>query len=111
MEHWIKFFLNGCIETAKSGRSTLEKIIKLRQEDEAKLFKLGKRSKTAHNLLKLLYSYPFSSIPFISRELKISHQSASKIIAEFQKSGILRETTGYSRNRIFVYDEYMKLFR
>jgi len=33
------------------------------------------------------------------------------LIADFMKLEILEEVTGYKRNRIFVFEEYVKLFR
>lgn len=32
------------------------------------------------------------------------------VISEFQKVNILKETTGYARNQLFVFQEYVDIF-
>ena len=40
----------------------------------------------------------------------MTHQTASALIFDFQKLGILKETTGYQRNKEFVFLEYLSQF-
>lgn len=110
LEHWIKFFLVGVAETAKNGKSTFEKIIDLRHRSEQKIMTLGKRAKIGQELLKFLYSQPIVNVGQIAEKLKITHQSASTLIKQFEKTKILRESTGFKRNRSFVFFEYLNLF-
>jgi Fic family protein len=110
LEHWIKFFLVGVAETAKNGTKTFEKIIALRLKSEQKIMSLGKRAKVGQKLLKCLYSQPILSINQIADILKISHPSASTLAKEFEKIKIFKENTGFKRNRLFVFLEYLNLF-
>lgn len=110
IEHWIKFFLVGIIETAKNGKLTFEKIITLRQKSEQKIMSLGKRTPIAQELLKYLYSHPILNTRSIAEKLKITHQSASILAKKFEEIGIFKEITGFKRNRLFVFSEYLRLF-
>ncbi len=110
LEHWLKFFLTGVTETAKSSKNTFEKIISLRQKNEHKILGLGKRAKLGLELLKLLYSKPVVNVKTVSDKLDIKHPTASILIGEFQKLGILREITGYKRNRLFQFGDYLEIF-
>jgi len=110
IEHWIKFFLVGVTETAKNGKLTFEKIIALRYQSEQKIMSLGKRVKIGQELLKCLYSQPILNIKQIVKRLQITHPSANALVKQFEKIGILREITGFKRNRLFVFSEYLKLF-
>jgi len=110
MEHWIKFFLVGVAETAKNGRLTFEKIIVLRQKSEQKIMSLGKRAKIGQELLKHLYSQPILNANQIAKKLQITQPSASTLVKQFEKIGIFKEITGFKRNRLFVFSEYLKLF-
>jgi len=110
LEHWIKFFLVGVAETAKNGRLTFEKIIALRHESEQKIMSLGKRAKIGQELLKRLYSQPILNTKQVAERLQITHPSASTLVKQFEKIGIFKEITGFKRNRLFVFSEYMKLF-
>ncbi len=111
IEQWIKFFLVGIAETAKKGTMTFEKIIALRHRCETEIMTLGRRAKISQLLLKFLYSEPIMSAKAIGQRLNITHPAANKLISDFEKIGILKEITGFKRNRLFVFKEYFELFR
>lgn len=110
LEHWIKFFLVGVAQTAKNGKLTFEKIIALRHKSEQKIMSLGKRAKIGQELLKHLYSQPILNTKQIAGRLQITHPSASTLVKQFEKIGIFKEITGFKRNRLFLFSEYLKLF-
>lgn len=110
IEQWLKFFLVGVAETAKKGKMTFEKIIALRHNCEAEIMTLGRKAKTGQRLLRFLYSEPIMSSKLIGQRLDISHPAANQLIKDFQDIGILKEITGFKRNRLFVFTEYLGLF-
>lgn len=110
LEQWIRFFLVGVAETARKGKMTFEKIITLRHKCETDILTLGKRAKAGQRLLALLYSQPIISSKLICQSLNITHPAANQLIKDFQKIGILQEITGFKRNRLFVFKEYLELF-
>lgn len=111
IDQWIIFFLSGVIEAAKRGKNTFEKIIELRITYEQKIMELGRRSKLAHKLLLQLFSNPAFRINDASKYLDISISGANNLVNEMEKIGIIKEITGFSRNRIFILNEYLELFR
>ncbi len=111
LEHWIKFFLVGVIETSKKGKLTFERIIKLRHVTEQKIMTLGKKAKAGQQLLMALFSSPGISVNRAKAIVKLSsHQAANSLIKDFQRLGILKEVTGYKRNRLFIFKPYLQLF-
>jgi Fic family protein len=110
IEHWLKFFLVGVAETASNSRKTFEKIIELRQRSEQKVLSLGKRAKVAQQLLLQLYSQPIMNAQQIASSIGVTYPSASSLAKSFEEIGILREITGFKRNRLFVFSEYLNLF-
>ena len=110
IEHWLKFFLVGVAETAANGKLTFENIIALRQRSEYKLMALGKRAKIAQELLKHLYSQPIMNAKQMSERLGITYASASTLAKSFEEIGIFKEVTGFKRNRLFLFSEYLDLF-
>lgn len=111
MEQWLKFFLVGIIETAKNAIDTFTKIIALREKlEKDTIVSLGKRLPNAKALLNCLYSKPVVTVSNVMAYLDVTKQTANALIKDFHHLGILKEQTGYKRNRIFVFEEYLKLF-
>src|ERR1035437_278164 len=111
MEQWIKFFLSGVIDTAKNGKETLQAIVTLRKEYNEKILGFGKRIKLANRLLLKLFGDPAVSIVGVAEYLEVAFATAARLVDEFQAVGILKESTGQSKNRIFVLDSYLSLFK
>ncbi|MBT3582217.1 Fic family protein [Candidatus Woesearchaeota archaeon] len=111
LDQWIKFFLSGIIETAKGGKETLESIVHLRKNYENKIMTLGRKAKIAHNFLLFLFSNPVVTINQTSDFLKIGFAAATRLINDFQKLGLLKEITGFSRNRMFAISDYLAIFK
>lgn len=113
IEHWIRFFLTGVLETAKNSRETLEKIIDLRKKYESMIEGgMGiKRQKLWKELLRLLFSQPIVTIRDIENMLSITFPTASAIAKDFQeKLWIFTEKTGRKKDRVYYLTEYLNLF-
>ena len=111
LEQWVKFFLNGVIETALRGKETFRSIIDLRQRYEQKIMTLGRKTKAGNSFLLQLFSEPIISAKKTAENLDIGFPAANRLISDFIQLGILKEITGYSRNRLFALSEYLDLFR
>ena len=111
LEQWIAFFLNGIVETAQHGLKTFKAIIALGQEYDTKILTLGSRAKNAQQLLQRMYATPIVNVRSVEKQLDISFSSANRLLKSLTELGILKEITGYSRNRFFVLEKYLDLFR
>ncbi|WP_026767883.1 Fic family protein [Asinibacterium sp. OR53] len=111
MEQWLKFFLVGIIETSKNAIDTFTKIIALRDKlEKDSIVSLGKRLPNAKALLTYLYSKPVVTVSDVMTNLDVTKQTANTLIKDFHNLGILKEQTGYKRNRVFIFEEYLRLF-
>jgi Fic family protein len=108
--HWIKFFLNGVAETATKGRLVFKQILVIRNETEHKLLRMGKRAESAKQILNLLYRKPIVSAADIEQAIAVSTPTANVLLKDFIKLGILTETTGQARGRLYAFKEYLDLF-
>ncbi len=111
LEQWITFFLNGIAETAQHGLETFKAIIALQEEYGAKILTLGSRAEKAHKLLHLMYVKPIANVRAVEKGLDMDYSSANRLLKSLTELDILEEITGYSRNRLFVLEKYLNLFR
>ncbi len=108
---WLKFFLTGVIQTAENGVNTLHKITELKATIEReKILSMGKRAKQGSVLLHALFSKPVVTTKDVQNITGLSFPAANDLVQAFLTAGILKRTTGYQRNRVFSFDEYLKLF-
>lgn len=111
MKQWLKYFLVGIAETAEQSTQTLSKVIELKLKLESQLNQsFGKRSSKANILLQQLFKKPVIHVKQTQVLMQSSYKSANDLVNDFVKAGILKEMTGKSRNRVFVFDDYLKLF-
>lgn len=108
---WFKFFLVGIIETAKNSIKTFDGILQLQKEVEAKIQSLGSRASNAQKVINRLYERPIIDAARVGEAAEISPASAYKLIAEFERLGILQEITGGKRGKIYLFSTYLALFK
>lgn len=111
LTQWVKFFLEAVAQTCEIAVNSLQQIMHLRQHCEGiRIIGLGKKVPNAKKLLDYLYKQPVVEASAVAEVLGISQVSAYKIIDDFMKAGILHETTGFKRNRFFLFKEYLAIF-
>ncbi|MFH1052390.1 MAG: Fic family protein [bacterium] len=111
LKQWLIFFLEGIYQTSQSAIDTFKKIIELRENvEKKKIATLGKRIKIALLLMNHLYSKPLIEPMEAAEVLKVNISTANRLIDELVKLSILEEITGFKRNRIFIFKEYLDLF-
>lgn len=111
LTQWLKFFLVGVIETSQKAIQTFKEIVQLREKIEKKdILTLGKKVSNAQKLVLQLYKQPLITIPEIAKNIECSIQTANTLTKDFVKIGILKETTGYKRNQLFEFEQYIHIF-
>lgn len=111
MLQWIKYFLVGIEQSAAKAVETLSNILKLKESIEKEInSNFGRRSNSAHTLVHFLFKDPVISIDKAAKECNLSYKAANDLVALMQKSNYLKELTGQSRNRIFIFEPYLKIF-
>lgn len=108
---WYKFFLVGVIETAKNGIVTFDNILQLQKHIDIDIQSLGSRALKAKKVIDYLYKRPMITADKVSKIASISMPSSYKLISDLEKLKILKEKTGGQRGRVYVFDNYLNLFR
>ena len=110
-EQWIKFFLEAVYESAKDAVETIDKLTALHDKNCAKITNLGRRAKNGMRVFEYLESNPIIEIKKTSQELDIAFNTISSVIKDLINIGVLEQTSTQSRNRTFVYKEYLEILK
>ncbi len=108
---WFKFFLTGIAETAKQGVSTFDGILQMQRTLDARLKPLGNRVGDARKVIDSLYRHPVTDALAVSNIIGKSNVSAYKLIARLEEVDIIHEITGGQRDRVYIFKDYIDLFR
>jgi Fic family protein len=111
LKTWLRFFILGVIETCDKAVQGLKNILALKKDCETtRIVTLGKKMQSAQVLLQSLFVDPVVRPDRVAQLTGLSLVSTYKLIEDFEKLKILREVTGGQRYRIYLFDEYFKVF-
>ena len=105
-EQWLMFFLRGVSSTAIAATQTARDIVALRDAHRATVARNAK----AITLLDHLFRHPTVSVKSVAKAMGCTFPTASKLVANFESHGWLKEVTGNERNRLWRYQPYLDLF-
>jgi len=108
-ESWIKFFLTGVIETATQATETAQAIITLFNTDRAIIEASGKSTAGVLSVHQFLQRHPITNTTKIKDGCNVSLPTVLRSLSVLETLGIIRETTGKGRNKIFAYQEYLTI--
>ena len=113
LRDWLVFFLFGVEETARASATVFRAIITLKQGIERDVLPRfsARRQDNAHELMRHLYGQPIVDVKWVTETLGIATNTAAALIADMVSSGVLVEVTGQRRNRMFIFEDYLQLFR
>lgn len=111
MTQWLKYFLNGVAESAEQSVETLSNVVELKLVLENEIHSnFGKKTNNALKLLHYLFINPILNVRDVEELTKASFKSANDLVTNFIEANILKEMTSQHRNRVFVFERYLKLF-
>src|SRR5690606_12166078 len=111
MNQWLKFFLNGIIETSKKGVETFNAILQLQRVTEAKLKNAGSRGIDAVKIVQSLYNVPIIDVNRAMEVIEKSINTTYKTLDLLEKMKVIEEITGTRRGKLYAFTEYIALFK
>ena len=108
-EAWVQFFLDGVEQTAQGAVSTAQHLLRLFQQDRARLQQEGRKAGSALRVHQVLQRRPITSLQFVADHAELSFPAASRGMGVLERTGIVRELTGQKRNRLFGYQQYISV--
>ena len=110
IEGWLRFFLEGVRVTSDNAVETVRRINEMRNSDLEKVIKKGVSKEKSIILFNHLYRSPYVNIKSVEKLTASKNPTAIGIVNNFVDLEILKEVTGKKRNKVFVYDRYLKMF-
>lgn len=111
LAQWLKFFLVGIVQTAKSGVATFDNILKLQKHVDSQIQTLGSRAANAQKIVHHLYQRPVLNAAKVGKVAEVAPASAYKLVADLERFGTLKEIIVGKRGKMHTFDAYVELFK
>ncbi len=110
-EGWLQYFLRGVIVVSEEATRTAAAILRMREEYRAKITeRFGRAAANGHRIMERLFERPIITVATVRDWLGITQAGANNLVRRLVEIGLLKEITGYARNRRFRFEPYLKLF-
>ncbi len=110
-EGWIRFFLQGVCEVSREATQTAAAILRMREAYRTRITeRLGRAAANGHRIMDQLFDHPIITTTLVREWLGVTPAGAINLVNRLADIGLLREITGYTRNRRFRFDPYLQLF-
>ena len=108
-EGWLRFFLEGVISTSEEAVTTTRRILALFEKDRRQIEKLGRAAASAFRVHEYLMKKPITGIRELEKDLGLTYPTVAGALDRMKKQRIVKELTGFKRNRVFAYDRFMEI--
>ncbi|MDR0433613.1 MAG: Fic family protein, partial [Gracilibacteraceae bacterium] len=110
-EQWVRFFLRAILESARDAAETIRSLAALHESNIAQIGKTGRAGASALKVFEYLESHPIIEIGKTAAALSLSFNTAAAAVKRLTGIGVLAQTSGDRRNRLFSYTAYLDLLR
>ena len=106
-ERWLDFFATAIRVSAEQATATGLRISAVFREDRNRVREMGRQAPTILLVQEALQAKPLATIATLTQSTGFTTPTVTQALGELQKLGIVRETTGRARGRIFAYVRYL----
>lgn len=108
-EGWLRFFLQGILETSQQAVNAAQEILRLFEADRKRIASLKQQANSPLRVHEVLQKKPLISIRTAAKEMSMSVPTVTKGMERLEKMGIATEVTGGQRNRLYIYKQYVDI--
>lgn len=106
-ERWIGFFAEAMRHSAQVAIATGWRVTRVFDEDRAQLKGVPRLAGTLLLVQEALQAKPIATIATLTKATGLTTPTVTSALRELEARRIVREITGKSRDRVFVYSRYM----
>lgn len=108
-ERWLDFFAEAVIATADQVVETVRQLRELLERDRGKIGTLKRVGASALSLHLALAERPLTTVGWLAEKTGLTQTTVNKSLGYLEQIGIVKELTGYKRNRQFKYVDYLEI--
>ena len=106
---WLRFFADAVVDAAGAAVETSRRLTELFDNDLERIHAMARGSGSAALVHSRLRQGPLWTIRGLTKATRLAVPTVTRALDGLQRLGIVRETTGRRRGRVFAYDEYLRL--
>ncbi len=110
-EGWTRYFLEGVALIADEAVATARDLFALVARDRQRVLTTSGSTVMAAQLFEKLPQHPVVTVHSAMRLLDTTRPTAAKAMATLVDAGVLEETSGKRRDRVFAYAGYLDLLK
>ncbi|MBW3655335.1 MAG: Fic family protein [Gemmatimonadetes bacterium] len=109
-EGWMRFFLTGVAEVSAQATATTRALLARFEKDRERiLIHIHRGSGSVLTLFEFLRGRVITTIPRAARELNLTHPTVTNALRRLEDLEIVREITGRTRARVYVYQQQLDI--
>lgn len=108
-EGWIRFFLVGVEAVASQAADTVTALVTVFDRDRTRIQTLGRAAGSALQVYDVLRRRIVVSIPGVAREAGVTWPTAKAALERLRELGIVAESTGRRRDRLYTYTRQLEI--
>jgi Fic family protein len=107
-ERWLDFFAEGVHASATQAVQVAQTVLRLVQEDRARIAQLGRIAPSALKVHEALQRRPIATAAGLGEQTALTAATVNKALANLERVGIVVELTSRQRGRVFAYQAYIE---
>jgi Fic family protein len=108
-EEWLRFFLTGVDEVARSATTAIQRIVKMVAADREAVAGLGRAAGAALAVYEVCVRQVVVTAPGLIRQTTLSGPTIYAALSNLESLGILKEMTGRPRDRAYAHGPYLAI--
>ena len=110
-ERWLDFFLDAVIETSRESHEIILSLHNQIQSDRKKIATLGRAAPSALAVHQAMLRHPIVDIAKLKELTGLTNATIGSALNRLLDFGLIEETTGNKRNRLFCYRGYIEALK
>jgi Fic family protein len=107
-ERWIDFFAEAIRHSAEVAIETGRRATRVFHEDRAQLRAVSRIAGSLLMIQEALQAKPVATVVTLKQATGLTTPTINSLLRELESRGIIKESTGRARDRVFVYRRYLE---